>query len=420
MIIGGGFAGATLARRLARSRLPAGWDVMLISEDSFTTYNPLLSEVVGASLFPEHGVAPLREVIGTARAGRFVMGDVTAIDTAARAIDCRTLAGEQRFDYDQLVLAFGNRARTDLIAGMADHALPLKTIGDALHIRNIVLQRLARIELETDPAVRAALGRFIVIGGGFSGCEMAGALIDCLRGVARHYRLADPASLGVTLLQDIDRLLPELPASLGAAAERTLTRRGVTVRLGAAARLIDADGVELADGARLAAGTVIATIGTRPNALVAMLGLPTERGRIVVGPTMAVADVDGVWALGDCAFAVNALDGAPCPPTAQFAVQQAMHLAGNLVAVAHRRDPAAFSYKRRGAMAALGHLNGVGKIYGIPVRGFPAWLLWRAYYLSQMPTFGRKFRIFIEWSWGMFFAPDITHIRFTRSGEQGR
>ena len=146
VIVGGGFAGTSTARALAR-RLPADVDLTLVSEESYTTFSPMLPEAVGASIFPEQVVAPLRELLQPDRRSNFVMGRVTGIDIAARRLRCETLAGERELAYDHIVLAFGNRARLDLIPGMAEHALPLKTVGDALEIRNAVLRRLARIEL---------------------------------------------------------------------------------------------------------------------------------------------------------------------------------------------------------------------------------------------------------------------------------
>jgi NADH dehydrogenase len=167
----------------------------------------------------------------------------------------------------------------------------------------------------------------------------------------------------------------------------------------------------------LAAATTICTIGTTPNALTSRLtALPTERGRIVCQADLSVAGADGVWAVGDCALIMNGDDG-PAPPTAQFAIAEAKHLARNIVAKARGRPTQPFMYRARGMMATVGHLKGVAKIFGIKLTGLPAWMLWRAYYLSQMPTLGRKLRIFVEWSWGMFFPPDITHFRFTRSHE---
>ncbi len=414
-IIGGGFAGATLARRLM-GRLPPGWDVVLVSEESYTTYNPLLAEVVGAGLFPEHAVAPLREVIDVRSGGRFIMGAVSAIDMTARRITCSTLVGERCFGFDHLVLAVGNRARLDLIPGMAAHALPLKSVGDALHIRNMVLRRLAAMELEPDAAVRARLGHFLVIGGGFSGVEVAGALIDCIKGIGRYFPHAMSDVARVTMVHNTDRLLPEMDARLGAAAARALARRGVDIRLLASATTIDADGIDLMDGGRIDAATTIATIGTMPNPLAAALGIATDRGRIPVGPDLAVTGLDRVWALGDCAAAVNMADSRPSPPTAQFAVAQARQLAVTLAAATRGAPTRAFSYRPRGAMAATGHLAGVADIFGWRLSGLAAWMAWRGYYLLQMPTLGRKVRIFVEWTWGMFFPPDITHIHFTRSG----
>jgi NADH dehydrogenase len=413
VIVGGGFAGTTLARALD-GRLPAGCELVLVSEESHTTFNPMLPEAVGASIFPEQVVAPIRQML---RRGRFVMGRVATVDVARRTLTAATLAGERVLPYEHLVLAFGNRARLDLVPGLADHALPLKTVGDAMHIRNTVLRRIARIELESDPELRRRLGRFVVIGGGFSGVETAGELVDCLAGIRRYYPRVGADELGVTLLQDMPRLLPELSERLGNAAHRSLAARGVDVRTHARATCVSERAVALADGAMIATATVICTIGARPNPLLARLTVPTERGRIVVDPDLSVHGAPGLWAAGDCALARNALDATYAPPTAQFAIREARCLADNLLATLAGRPTRAFRYRPRGAMAAIGHMNGVASLFGFPLWGLPAWLLWRAYYLALMPTLGRKLRIFVEWTWGMFFPTDITHLRFTRSAE---
>jgi NADH dehydrogenase len=413
VIVGGGFAGTTLARKLDRA-LPPGYQLLLISEESYTTFHPMLPEAVGASIFPEQVVAPIRQMLSR---GRFIMGRVSAIDSAANMLTCSTLAGELTISYAHLVLAFGNRARLDLIPGLAEHALPLKTIGDAMHIRNVVLRRMAQIELESDRELRRRLGHFIVIGGGFSGVEVAGELVDCLKSIRRYYPRVAAREIRVTVLQDQPRLLPELNERLGTAAHRSLAARGVDVRIGAKAVSISAEAVMLANGARLRSATVICTIGTRPNGLIESLGVPIERGRVVVNGDLSVKDTPGLWAIGDCAQVPNAHDGKLAPPTAQFAVREARWLAANLVAKLSSRPTQAFDYRARGSMAAIGHLNGVADIFGVPLSGLPAWLLWRAYYLSQMPTLGRKLRIFVEWTWGTFFPTDITHLRFTRSRE---
>lgn len=417
VIVGGGFAGTTLAGALER-RPPAGHRVVLVSEESYTTFNPMLAEVVGASVFPEHVVAPLRQMLDTARGSQFIMGRVTAVDFEQRLITATTLAGTRRIAYAQLVLAFGTRANLELVPGLAQHALPLKLVGDAMFIRNRVLQRVARIELEADAALRRRLGHFVVVGGGFSGVEVAGELADFLRSAQRFYPRVRSEELRVTLLQDAERLLPELPEPLGHAAAASMRARGIDVRLGTRAVQVHAEGVQLTGGECLDAGTVICTIGTRPHALAEGLGLPLQRGRIQAAPDLSVPGVEGVWAIGDCAAIPNtAAPGCLAPPTAQFAVAEARTLAHNLVARLQQRPTRAFGHVSKGMMATTGHLKGVAQLFGLHLSGLAAWLLWRAYYLSRMPTLGRKFRIWVEWTWGMFFAADITHLRFTRTGD---
>jgi NADH dehydrogenase len=413
VIAGGGFAGTTLARALER-RLPPGWQLVLVSEESYTTFHPMLAEVVGAGVFPEHVIAPIRPML---RSARFIMGRVQQVDAAHRTLQCATLAGRLEVGYDHLVLAFGQRANLNIISGLAEHALPLKLVGDAMHIRNRLLQRLAHIELSQDEHERAALGHFVVIGGGFSGVEVAGAIADFIQGARRFYRRIRPGEVRVTLLHDTDRLLPELPTKLGESAARSLRRRGVDVRLNARAVRVGAHAVELTDGSTLAAHTTVCTIGTRSNPLVEGLGLATHRGRIVTEADGSIASHDGLWALGDCAATPNAADGTICPPTAQFAIAQALQLARNLVARIEGTPTRAFGHRSRGMMATTGHQKGVAQAFGVPLTGLPAWLLWRAYYLMQMPTLGRKVRIWVEWTWSVFFPADITHLRFTRTEE---
>ena len=294
IIVGGGFAGTTLAQKLDGA-LAAGYELVLISEESYATFHPILPEAVGASIFPEQVVAPIHQMLSR---GRFIMGRVSAIDPAAKTLTCSTLAGELRLSYEHLVLAFGNRARLDLIPGLAEHALPLKTVGDAVHIRNVVLRRMAQIELESDRGLRRRLGHFVVIGGGFSGVEVAGELVDCLKSIRRYYPRVTANEIRVTVLQDQHRLLLELTERLGTAAKHSLAARSVDVRVGTKAVSISAEAVTLADGAVLQSATMICTIGTRPNALVENLGLPIEHGRVVVNGDLSVKDMPGPWRSG--------------------------------------------------------------------------------------------------------------------------
>jgi NADH dehydrogenase len=225
----------------------------------------------------------------------------------------------------------------------------------------------------------------------------------------------------VTILQDTLHLLPELPEALGEAAADSMRKRQIHVRLGVRAASVDAEGVTLASGEKIAAATVICTVGTKPNPLVERLGntmgLTFQRGRIETMADMSVEGLPDVWALGDCALVKNAETEKYSPPTAQFAVAQAHQLAVNIARRIQGQATVPFSYRVKGMIATIGHMKGVAQLFGINLKGFPAWLLWRALYLMRMPTLGRKLRIWVEWTWSMFFPVDITHLRFTRTGE---
>jgi len=408
VIVGGGFAGARLAEQM-EGRLPPEWHVTLLSRENFITYNPLLPEVVGASLLPGHVIAPLRQV---SRRTRVCMVQVTDIDLAAREIHYLG-EGSGVIAYDELVLACGQSADLSLVKGMARYALPLKTLGDALFMRNRAIVRLEQAELQPDADARRWLSSFIVIGGGFSGVEVAGGLMDFLRASRRYYRASD--EIRVQLVHSGDHLLPELSPELGRFAERKMREQGIDVRLNARCARVDDRGVMLTNGEILTAGTVICTIGTAPNPLIAALPLPKQRGRLVVAPDMSVPGAQGVWALGDCAAVPNARDGKVSPPTAQFADRQARQLAANLVRKAQGKATRSFRYRPLGQLASVGHNKAVAELLGVKLTGFIAWLLWRGVYLLKIPTLGRKVRLYLEWNWAMFFPPDISHLGYTRT-----
>ena len=325
LIIGGGFAGATLAQKLER-RLPADWEIYLLSETNFVTYYPLLPEVVGASVLPGHVQAPLRQMLKRTRI-RMVRVDWVDHDKK-RVYYHNNEPGELAFD--QLVYAAGVRANTHMIPGMQEHALPLKTVGDALYIRNRVIERLEQATIHPDPERRKHLTSFIVIGGGFSGVETAGELDDLLKAAERYYKNVAREDCRVILLQGGERLLPELSKKLGEKTQRLFDKRNIDVRLNTRAHAIEEDAVVLNNAERITVGTIISTIGTEPHAFLQQEALPRVKGKIQTLDDMSVSGVDSVWALGDCALVPNAKDGKYCPPTAQFADRQARFLAKNI------------------------------------------------------------------------------------------
>ncbi|MCH7779018.1 MAG: NAD(P)/FAD-dependent oxidoreductase [Gemmatimonadetes bacterium] len=410
VILGGGFAGTTLARRL-ESRLPANWDMTLVSQENCITYHPLLAEVVGASMLPGHVVAPIRQMV---KPTRFSMAVVTEIDFDRREL---RYVGEVSgvIPYDQLVLACGMTINLDVLPGMAENSLPLKTAGDALFLRNRILVRMEEAEMQGDPVRRRWLTTFIVVGGGFSGVEVAGEINDFVRSSLRYYPKIDGQDCRVILLHGGDRILPELPAGLAEFALMKMQKRGIGIHLSTLVARADDRGVELQSGERIDGGTIIGTVGTAPTEMVERLPLPKQRGRIETAADMSVPDYPGVWAIGDCAAVVNAHDGRLSPPTAQFATRQAEQLAENLMRSLRGEPTRVFSYKSRGQFATIGHQKAVAEVFGVRLSGLMAWVLRRGVYLANFPTLARKVRVLVEWIWTCLFPPDIAHLSFVRT-----
>jgi NADH dehydrogenase len=342
------------------------------------------------------------------------MAQVTEIDTVNRVVHYLG-EGAGTIRYDQLVLACGANANLDIVKGMAGYALPLKTLGDALCLRNRIISRLEQAELQPDVQHRRWLMTFIVVGGGFSGVETAGELTDFLYASLRYYKRVRPEDIRLVLLHGGDRLLPELSPSLGAFTFRKLRARDVDVRLNALAVRVTDRGVHLDAGEIIEGGTVICTIGTKSNDLLDDIPAEKIRGRLVVNPELSVPGVDGMWAAGDCASVVNALDGKSCPPTAQFADAQAQQLAANIIARLNGEPTRPFRHRPKGQLASVGHNEAVAEVFGLKLSGLVAWLMWRGLYLLRIPTFARKARLFLEWNWAMFFPPDISHLGYRRS-----
>ena len=410
VVVGGGFAGTTAARLLER-RLGADWDVFLLTSSNVLTYNPLLPEAVGGALLPGHVAAPIRFML---RRTRIRTVTVDAIDLDAQRVHY-TGASDGTLRYDHLLLAMGMAARLDAAPGMADHALPLKTLGDALHLRNTLLWRLEQATLSRDVGRRRQLMTFIVVGGGFSGVEAAGEIHDLISSSLRFYHNVEPAELRVVLIHGRDRLLPEVSPRLSSYVADQLGKRGIEVRLNSRAEQFRADGVTLRGGEELKASTVVTTIGSSPRPLVADSRLPADRGRIRTDRHLRVEGFDNVWAVGDCARVVNGHDDQVCPPTAQFAVRQARGAAANMLAAVGGEALSSFSYRPLGQLAAIGHMNAVAEIRGVRVRGFAGWLLWRAVYLAKIPTLAAKARVFFEWNWALMFPRDPGMLEFERS-----
>jgi NADH dehydrogenase len=417
VIVGGGFAGAYLARDLERG-LPRDWQIILFGQENFLTFTPMLAEVVGSSINPQHVVRPVRQFLKHTLCRTAV---VTRLDFAGRQIEYRLQGGRTEAQpYEHLVLACGMVVNAGVIPGSAAHAFPLKTLGDAIALRNRVVTQLENAEAEPDLARRRRLLSFAVIGGGFSGVEVAGQLYDLLTASLRFYTTLRREDLRVEILHGAAQLLPELPGSLGEYASRRLRARGLVVRLQAQVHAVTEDGVALADGTVVQAGTVVSTIGNTVSPLMASSGLSLERGRLPTEPDMRVRGQRNVWALGDCAVVPNAKDGKPSPTLAQFALRQAAQLAANLKRALAGQPTRPFSFRMLGSFAAIGHHNAVGDVLGVRLSGVLAWMMWRAIYLGKMPTLARKVQIAFDWGWELFFSRDIVELNPRATGRVPR
>jgi NADH dehydrogenase len=407
VIVGGGFAGVECARRLERL-LPASTQIVLFNEQNYTIFTPLLAEVAGSSISPLHVVWTIRVML---RRTICYTAQIDRLDLAGRRVEYRLVQGRAAFQtYDHLVLAGGSVVHTDAITGAAAHALPLKTLGDALALRNHVIRQLEWAEVEPDRDRRRLLLSFVVLGGGFSGVEVAGEIFDLLREAIKYYPSISPGDMRVLLLQGSDRILPELPESLSRYAHDRMSEHGIEIRTQARAQAITESSIVLADGTTFRAGTVIATIGTATNPLFTDAGLELVRGRLRTEADMSIAGHPGVWALGDCAAVPNAYDGQISPPLAQFAVRQGRQLAANIDRAMRNQPTRPFHYRMLGMFAAIGHRQAVGRVLGVTFAGFFAWFLWRGLYLSKMPTLARRVQIAFDWAWDLLFPRDICQL----------
>lgn len=319
-----------------------------------------------------------------------------------------------RLRYDTLILALGGVPHTFGIPGLDRYAVGMKTLADAFGLRNRVIEMLERAELEENPLERQADLTFVVGGGGLSGVETAGELEDFVRRVRRRYyhKIADDEVRGY-LVELKDELLPELPAEMGSYARRRLDRRGFAVRLKTPIREVRESEVVVGEDEVIPTRTLVWTGGVRASPLVAGSGVDVDHaGRVVTQPTME-SSRRGVFAIGDCAVIPNVddPDRTPFAPTAQNAVREAKRLAANVVARVDGRPLQPYRYRTIGTLASIGHHTGVGVVFGIQVRGWLAWFMWRGYYWLRVPGFNRKVRVGIDWALSGLFGADPVQLK---------
>ncbi len=415
IILGGGFGGMYTA--LALEKMLSRYqqlEVTLVNRENFFLFTPMLHEVAASDLDLSHIVNPVRKLL---RRVKFFDGDVVAVDPLRKEVTVShgTESHRHTLEYDHLVLALGSVTNFNNLPGLGDHALTMKSLGDAIYLRNRLIENLETADFECNENIRTPLLTFVVAGGGFAGVETVAAVNDFVREALRFYPNLKPGMLRVALIHSGPVILPELGERLGEYAQRILAQRGVEMHTRVRVKSY-ADGViELTDGTQISSGTLVWAAGTAPNPILATLPFPKEKGRVVANAYLEVPGWQGVWALGDCAVIPDPQTGKPYPPTAQHAIRQGRTLARNLLATITGERKTPFVFRTIGLLASIGRRTGVARILGVNFSGFIAWWLWRSIYLSKLPRFEKKLRVALDWTLDVLFTKDLVQFQTLRS-----
>jgi NADH dehydrogenase len=409
VILGGGFGGVSAAQHL--EKLAAHHDhieTTLVSQSNYLLFTPMLAEVASSSLEAQHISAPVR---ASCPYTRFLRVAVDVIDTETQTI--RVYAGDhmpaETIHYDHLILALGSVPTYYGLPGMAENSFTLKTLEDAVGLRNHVISLLERADVEPDPVERARQLTFVVAGAGFAGTEMIAELFDLAHSILRYYPRINPEELRFILIHSRKRILPELSAELADYSLAKLRARGIEFILNARVSGATESAVKLQDGRSIPTYTIVWTAGNQPNPILKTIPCERDRrGAVMTNGAMQVHGFDNVWAVGDCAQIPNVQhEGEFYPPTAQHALREGKVVAENVVAVLQGKSAQPFKYKTIGLLVALGHRTGAAEIFGYQFSGLSAWLLWRGVYLSKLPGLEKKARVLFDWTLDLLFPRDI-------------
>jgi len=408
-IIGGGFAGVYCAqqvlKRLGAERLRVG----VIASENHMVFQPMLPEVVGGSLSPQHVVNPIRMICDGADV---LKAQVTDLDMTNRVmtLDGGRFTPSVKVSFDHLMLAPGAGVDLSRIPGMSEHAYLMRTVGDAMKLRAAIISRMEEANLINKAQLRKDMLSFVVVGGGYSGVETAGQIQDLIVGVRRYYDNIEEGEASVTLIHSGDRLLGMLGKRLGDYTGSCLAKMGVNIVFNKRVRAVTARTVQLNDGTTITSHLVVCTVGNAPHPLIKALGksgaVPLERGKLVVHATGQVKGLEKVWSAGDCAVFPKA-DGGCCPETAQFAMRQGALIGDNIFASLRKLPLKPFKFTGLGELATIGHRKAVAMVMGLRFSGLLAWFMWRSVYLMKLPGLDRKLRVMTEWTFELFFPRDI-------------
>lgn len=412
VILGGGFGGIYAGLELEKIIAdPGGMKLTMISRENFFVFTPMLHEVSSGSIATRHITIPIRKIY---RKCDFREAEIASIDLSNRKIVTRSGSHHhgriQTLEYTHLLIALGGVTNFFGLEAVERHALTLKSISDAIVLRNHIIDMLEQSEL-APPEEQEGLLTIVVAGAGFAGTELVAELNDFIHEAAGHYKHVRRELIKVVLVDPGSRILPELSEDLGEFALSKLRAQGIEVVL--RTRVVDASDSEvvLDNGRTIRTRSLIWTAGVSPSPLVQALSCAhDQRGRVLTNEYLEVLDFKNVWAIGDCAAIPDSRSGKTYPPTAQHAIRQGRLVAHNIVSAVMGGRRRAFIYDLQGQLASLGQRSGVANLFGIKFSGFVAWWLWRTIYLFKLPQLDRKVRVALDWTLDLIFSRDIVKL----------
>ena len=427
VILGGGFAGVECAKHLeAEYGKNPNVELVMISEDNFLLFTPMLPQVASGMIETRHIVLPIRTICTKTK---FYEGRIKNIDPYGKLV---TLwgTGDKRsvsIHYDFLVVALGSETNFFGMADVEKNAYTMKTLNDAVMLRNRVIDMLEQAENETNPILRKSFLNFVVVGGGFAGIETAGELMDLLLDARKHYPTIHREELKVVILEALPMILPGFNEKLAMFAKDKMVERGIDIRLKTAVTSFDgnevtiksldetpSDSIDDSKIDSIRTKTLVWTAGVTPVNTIKRSMFKTDKGKVIINDYLEVPDFPGVFAIGDCALFLDPHSQKPFPPTAQIAEAQAKTAAKNLIALMNNSEKEKFEYHSKGQMAIIGKRTGIATFLGMNISGFWAWLLWRNVYLSKISTLDKKIRVFLDWTIDLFFDRDISRLKLMK------
>jgi len=427
VILGSGFAAVECARQLeAEFGKDPGIELVMIGEDNFLLFTPMLPQVASGMIETRHIVFPIRTIC---KKTKFYEGRIKNIDPYGKLVTIWG-TGDKRsisIHYDFLVVALGSETNFFGMADVEKNAYTMKTLNDAVMLRNRVIDMFEQAENETNPILRKSFLNFVVVGGGFAGIETAGELMDLLLDARKYYPTIHKEDLKVIVLEAMGKILPGFNKKLADFAKKKLIERGIDIQLKKAVTSFDGnevtiktldetpkDSIDQSEVESIITKTLIWTAGVTPVNTIKRSMFKTEKGKIIINNFLEVPKFPGVFAIGDCALFIDPITNRPFPPTAQIAEAQAKMAAKNLISLIQNSEQEKFVYHSKGQMAIIGKRSGIATFLGVNISGFVAWLIWRNVYLSKIPTFDKKTRVFLDWIIDLFFDRDISRLKLMK------